>query len=68
MNFKIYSDSYVSRVSCNVDDAMKTYRIVSESNMAAVKSLRSTWAITEVDRNSCRVDYDIDFEFKKGAY
>ncbi|EAR84343.2 polyketide cyclase/dehydrase (macronuclear) [Tetrahymena thermophila SB210] len=67
VNFKVYQDSYISKVSSDV--TKDNYQIISLSNnISAFKHLQSTWKIKPLSEKSCQIDYDIEFEFKNILY
>ncbi|KAL4437596.1 hypothetical protein ABPG74_017834 [Tetrahymena malaccensis] len=67
VNFKVYQDSYISKVSSEV--TKDNYQIISLSNnISAFKHLQSTWNIKPLTEKQCQIDYDIQFEFKNILY
>ncbi|KAL4487620.1 hypothetical protein ABPG72_017409 [Tetrahymena utriculariae] len=67
VNFKVYQDSYISKVSSEV--TKDNYQIISLSNkISAFKHLQSTWNIKPLSEKSCQIDYNIQFEFKNILY
>ena len=70
INFKLFTESYISRVS--LKETKDSLTIVSDStNTSVFEKLISTWEIRKnegSDRNICDYKYEIEFKFKNLLY
>ena len=68
VNFKVYSDSFISTAVCETDHNREEYNIVSHSlNSSIFESMVSQWKVSR-DPKGCKVAYSIDFEFNNMLY
>lgn len=62
INFQGFSSGYLSRVT--FDNFENTYKIDVQAISGPFKYLINKWHFQEIDKNLCKVEFFIDFEFK----
>lgn len=67
INFKIYQDSYISKVRSKISNEVYDISSTSENN-SIFKFLNSNWKIISLGDDICQMNYDVDFEFRNILY
>ncbi len=64
VGFNHFNESYVSKVSCYGKDRIEAEAVDS----SLFNHLKSTWLISTLEDGRCKVDFNVNFEFKSYIY